>query len=212
MTDNPDLMQPDPDEPDDFGLSGRPCARCGHYREDHVNALDPDNSGACRVPSCVCTQYYSREDLDKIRTARAIALGRISKHETVQLVGNFADVAAFHAKLGYRQHELGPHFLAPAHHAHRVRFLCEELEELLSAETLEHAFDALLDLVYVAMGTAEMMGLPWEEGWRRVHAANMQKEPGVKPGRFGGPDAIKPKGWTAPDLSDLVVSKKEDES
>lgn len=122
---------------------------------------------------------------------------------------NFGDVAEFHDMLGYKHRERGPHLLDAGHMAHRLSFLHEECTEMSAAyadgRTVD-VFDALVDLVYVAMGTADMMGLPWEEGWRRVHAANMGKKPGVKTGRSGGPDAVKPEGWRAPDLSDLVAT------
>ena len=36
-------------------------------------------------------------------------------------------------------------------------------------------YDALIDLTYVAMGTAYMMGLPWQDLWDEVQRANMSK-------------------------------------
>lgn len=92
---------------------------------------------------------------------------------------------------------------------HRIDFMQEELEEYCEANTpgdsdRAAAFDALLDLVYVAHGTALLHGFPWAEGWARVQAANMAKEPGAT-GRFGR-DLIKPAGWMPPDLSDLVAT------
>ena len=46
----------------------------------------------------------------------------------------------------------------------------------------------------------------FQEAWDRVHAANMAKERGnPKTSKYGsGFDIVKPEGWTAPDLSDLV--------
>lgn len=72
---------------------------------------------------------------------------------------------------------------------------------------LEKQFDALVDLVYVALGTSYEHGFDFDEGWRRVQAANMKKvlaksaDESKRGFRF---DVVKPKGWKPPDLSDLV--------
>lgn len=99
----------------------------------------------------------------------------------------------------------------------RYNFMCEELAEWNQAscdENRAEQLDALVDLVYVAIGTAVMAGWDFEEAWRRVHAANMKKVPArmgtsdndlnpAKPPRHAL-DVVKPEGWVAPDLSDLV--------
>lgn len=72
---------------------------------------------------------------------------------------------------------------------------------------LELQFDSLIDLVYVALGTSYLHGFDFDEGWRRVHGANMAKERVDVPGnskRASSFDVIKPKGWRPADLSDLV--------
>ena len=72
---------------------------------------------------------------------------------------------------------------------------------------LHEQFDGLIDLVYVALGTAYHHGVDFDEGWRRVHEANMAKmlarshEDSKRGYRF---DVVKPKGWKPADLSDLV--------
>lgn len=90
----------------------------------------------------------------------------------------------------------------------RIDFLQEELDELRDARddaSLSGQFDALLDLVYVAIGTAIMMGLPWQRGWDLVHAANMKKRRGVTH-RGHEVDLVKPPGWEPPDLEALLQS------
>ena len=80
-------------------------------------------------------------------------------------------------------------------------------EQLPSQQPLEKQFDALIDLVYVALGTAHLHGFDFREGWRRVHEANMEKVRGKRAEeskRARTFDVIKPPGWRAPDLSDLV--------
>jgi len=108
----------------------------------------------------------------------------------------------------------------------RVKFMVEELGEYcdpsrsnwhaiaeefftraLPSGRLEDKFDALIDLVYVALGTAHLHGFNFDEGWRRVHAANMTKRRARKredSKRESTYDVVKPEGWVAPNLSDLV--------
>lgn len=88
----------------------------------------------------------------------------------------------------------------------RLKFLFEELTELTDAAVVddqEGILDALVDLVYVALGTAHLMGLNFDEAFRRVHMANMKKEQAHEGTYKGG--IIKPFGWVPPDLSDLVA-------
>src|SRR5574337_947878 len=101
---------------------------------------------------------------------------------------------------------------------YRVKFLQEELDELVEAINdgdRVKAFDALIDLVYVAHGTALFMGVSpgkWAAGMEAVHAANMQKERAQKKGdskRGSTFDVIKPRGWTGPEakLTGNLASK-----
>jgi predicted HAD superfamily Cof-like phosphohydrolase len=92
----------------------------------------------------------------------------------------------------------------------RIDFMDEELSEYALATTtgvLHGQLDALVDLVYVALGTAYMQGFNFNEAFKRVHEANMNKvrTPSTKESlRNSEYDVVKPKGWVAPDLSDLV--------
>lgn len=88
--------------------------------------------------------------------------------------------------------------------------LNEELEELVQAhrdgDVLEAA-DALIDLVYFALGRLVEMGVPAEAVMDEVQRANMGKQRGElskRPGSMGH-DAVKPAGWTAPDHSWLLA-------
>lgn len=72
---------------------------------------------------------------------------------------------------------------------------------------LEQQLDALIDLVYVALGTAYQQGNDFNEGFRRVHAANMMKVRALKAEeskRNSTWDVVKPEGWTPASLADLV--------
>ena len=62
--------------------------------------------------------------------------------------------------------------------------LQEELNEIRASAingNLEEYFDGLIDLVYVALGAAYLSGLPFNEGFKRVHEANMKKVRALRP-------------------------------
>jgi predicted HAD superfamily Cof-like phosphohydrolase len=91
----------------------------------------------------------------------------------------------------------------------RLNFIEEELNETMAAAVLvtensvdaEEVVDGLIDMCVVAIGTLDVFGINAQEAWDKVHAANMNKEVGVKPERpnpLGLPDLIKPAGWVAP--------------
>jgi predicted HAD superfamily Cof-like phosphohydrolase len=91
---------------------------------------------------------------------------------------------------------------------YRIKFLQEELAELveaLAAGDKVKVFDALLDLVYVAQGTALFAGInvpQWTAGMAAVHHANMAKIRVARPEnskRGSGFDVIKPPGWIGPE-------------
>lgn len=71
-------------------------------------------------------------------------------------------------------------------------------------ENLVHAFDALLDLSVVTLGTADFHGFDWERGWDIVMERNMAKrraKPDGSDSKRGSPfDVIKPEGWYGPEL------------
>lgn len=145
----------------------------------------------------------------------------------------FHDIADFHRKfaLEYRGPPRGMPFELEAF---RTMFMAEELAEYVTDDkdmqrdiimavqralnhannsassyrpSLEKQFDALIDLCYVAMGTAYLHGFAFDEGWRRVHDCNMKKVRATDAShsaRGSVHDVVKPPGWTAPDLSDLV--------
>jgi predicted HAD superfamily Cof-like phosphohydrolase len=119
---------------------------------------------------------------------------------------NFDDVEAFHIKFGVPLAG-APSFLDREANEFRVKFMQEELDEFredyANGDMLKAA-DALVDLVYVAMGTASMMGLPWQQLWDEVQRANMSKvrasgADDARSVRKSALDVVKPEGWKGPD-------------
>ena len=133
------------------------------------------------------------------------------------------DMKEFHEKFGLI-YDSRPRALLDELGDFRANFMAEELEEYNGHRTvvlesiknedhadtthhLEHMLDALVDLVYVAMGTAYLHGFDFNEAWRRVHAANMMKERALKSEdskRGSIYDVVKPPGWEPPSHKDLV--------
>lgn len=136
------------------------------------------------------------------------------------------DIEEFHRKFGL-EYRGKPRVLPPSLAKFREKFLREEMHEYMKAVEsaknelrnrsltfddevafhLEHALDALVDLVYVAIGTAHLHGFDFREAWRRVHLANMSKvraSSRAESKRKSSADVVKPPGWTAPRLRSLV--------
>lgn len=115
-------------------------------------------------------------------------------------------VRQFHEKfkIGYD----GPPRLLPPELAWRREFLNEELreyDEAVATGDLAKAFDALIDLVYVAIGSAVLHGFPWEAGFAEVHKANMAKRLSVEGEGRGTNDIVKPQGWTPPNMEEVLA-------
>lgn len=147
----------------------------------------------------------------------------------------FDDVRDFHEKFGLPTDRTQPPTdLTKSLARFRIRFLLEEMGELMlamgfygpsmtiktasqameyyqpdSKTDLTDAADALADLVYVALGTAHFMGIPFDQIWDEVQRANMAKErasgaddPRSK--RRHASDVVKPEGWKAPDHGPIL--------
>jgi len=97
----------------------------------------------------------------------------------------------------------------------RIDHLNEELREIKDAtneQDLEGVTDGLIDLVYVALGNLIEMGIAPGPIFEEVHLANMRKKRGNVAKRSGalGYDAIKPEGWTPPDLTPYLLVTRDD--
>jgi len=119
-------------------------------------------------------------------------------------------VAQFHNKFEVPLVEKPGDLFDEATFKFRQKFLQEELDELVVAyqnKDVPGVLDALVDLVYVAVGTADMLRLPFDAAFMEVHRANMEKEraPSAEASKRGSAiDVIKPPNWTAPDIAGVI--------
>lgn len=136
---------------------------------------------------------------------------------TTTLESNYQSVGEFHKKFGLPaavscggdQEIRG---LDDSTFEFRSKFMDEELTEFVLAfedGDLPGMADALVDLVYVALGTAHLMGLPFDELFAEVQQANMAKvrassKDDTRSKRKHSLDVVKPEGWTAPDIEGIL--------
>ncbi len=109
------------------------------------------------------------------------------------------DVMQLYTKFGIPFYHV-PGLLTQERFSERYIFLLEELDEFKHAvnnNDMALMADALVDLVYVAKGTAAMMGLPWKKLWNDVQRANLSKVKGTTH-RNMRHDLVKPKDWKGP--------------
>jgi len=130
---------------------------------------------------------------------------------------NFEKVGIFRQKMNLPITNY-PQFLSPAEASYFARFIMEELSEYLKAceeESLVDAADAIIDLVYVALGVAHAMGLPFDKLFDVVHKANMRKVPAnelMRSTRGSQYDVIKPVGWVPPEpaLTQVIQAARKE--
>jgi len=117
------------------------------------------------------------------------------------------DVKDFQRRFELGSHPARPVIMDLSTLSDRSILLQEELDEFKQAchqADLEAQADALVDLVYVALGTVAILGLPWRELWDDVHRANMSKERGM--GKRGiANDVVKPAGWVGPKTRQILA-------
>jgi predicted HAD superfamily Cof-like phosphohydrolase len=138
----------------------------------------------------------------------------------------FQDVRDFHQKFELLCFD-NPARLTKRKLVERIEFMQEELNEFIEGcglvtmensdspgipvlsyeddgeQDLAKQADALVDLVYVALGTASMMGLPWDWLWDDVQRANMAKVRGMTK-RGHAVDVTKPPGWQGPQTERIL--------
>jgi predicted HAD superfamily Cof-like phosphohydrolase len=132
----------------------------------------------------------------------------------------YQDVQNFHDKFAVPLAKV-PALLEGETYNFRLGFMQEELQEFVQAHydnDLEMGFDALIDLVYVAYGTAQMMGCTpamWQELWDAVQTANMSKVRATSAAdskRGTSLDVIKPAGWVPPNAAHKEIISRYTEA
>ena len=123
-------------------------------------------------------------------------------------MSNFTDTNKFLDKLGIKKSSgiaLLPDDVMKARYMHMV----EEVNEFQYSNNMSDmhgCVDALIDVVYIALGTANMLGLTekqWNECWDKVHVANMSKEINIDASghKLG---VTKPANFIAPDFAHVL--------
>lgn len=107
-------------------------------------------------------------------------------------------VKDFHDKFG---HPIAgaPKFMGKKRALKRYKWMLEELDEFLEAENIIDQTDAMIDLIYFAVGTMVELGVEPDEVFEIVHNANMNKlwQDG-KPYYNEDNKTIKPPNWVDP--------------
>ena len=127
----------------------------------------------------------------------------------------FDDVRKFHEKFGLPWTGDGKtpvSLMKTGEFWYRYNFLKEELKEFEDAWNegdLPKAADAIADLVWVALGTAHHMGIPFDAVWAEVVRANMAKvrasgADDPRSTRKNAFDVVKPADWVPPDVEGVL--------
>lgn len=107
-------------------------------------------------------------------------------------------VKDFQEKFGHPTSEK-PVMMDEARAKKRYNWMLEEINEFLEAEDITEQADAMIDVMYFALGTLVEMGIRPDELFNIVHNANMTKlwEDG-KPHYGADGKTIKPATWEDP--------------
>ena len=109
------------------------------------------------------------------------------------------DVYDFHEAFGVPVRET-PAFMPPERAQKRVLWMEEEIGEFIEASSIEEQADAMIDLIYFALGTLVEIGVRPQALFDIVHGANMRKLwPDGRPHYNSDSKVIKPAGWTDPE-------------
>lgn len=125
-------------------------------------------------------------------------------------MNNFiSDVYKFNKDIIGLEFPENPQLLSKERQLFALTAMYEELHEFTIAQNSENipeSLDALIDLIYFAIGRAYEMGISEEifrYCWSLVQEKNMQKKRGKK-NRGTDLDASKPEDWKAPDFSEVL--------
>lgn len=108
------------------------------------------------------------------------------------------DVLEFQRCFGH-PHREKPVMISPERAQIRAEWMREEINEFLEADEIVEQADAMIDLMYFALGTMVEMGVKPDKLWQIVQDANMAKLwSDGKPRHREDGKTIKPPTWTDP--------------
>lgn len=184
----------------------------------------------CRMLIRASNHERSEPHTTKVLRAQAEMIQQALHIREIDPPHMMGDIEKFHQKFGL-EYSGKPRMLEPDLFKFRLGFMMEELKEYEDeqpklvdgltggtngepdhrqiAHGLEQQLDALVDLCYVALGTAYLQfgANVFDEAWKRVQKANMAKVRAEKKEdskRNSTYDVVKPQGWLPPDHHDLV--------
>lgn len=124
------------------------------------------------------------------------------------------DVKLFHEKFGHPIADI-PTFLSSGRAKNRAKWLMEEIAEFLVAQDIYEQADAIVDLIYFALGTLVEMGIEPDDLFEIIQEANMSKlgEDGKPLYNKKDGKIIKPDNWEDPkprirNLIDALTKRK----
>lgn len=107
-------------------------------------------------------------------------------------------VKEFHEKFGHPTQE-SPTMLTEDRSSKRYKWMLEEIDEFISSNDVYEQADAMIDLIYFALGTLVEMGIEPDKIFSIVHEANMSKLwSDGKPHYDAEGKTIKPSHWENP--------------
>lgn len=118
-------------------------------------------------------------------------------------------VKLFHLTFGHMVSDQ-PTLLSQEQARPRADWMLEEINEFIDAETIAQQADAMIDLIYFALGTLVNMGVQPQPIFDIVQEANMAKVwADGKPHYRSDGKVVKPEGWEDPTLKiELEIARQ----
>lgn len=140
----------------------------------------------------------------------------IFKSETYGLNLTYNQIKEFHKAFNHPVSEI-PISISKERKEHRAEWMREEINEFLEAKDIHEEADAMIDLIYFALGTLVEMGIDKPQNIMDiVQDANMSKLfPDGKPHYREDGKVIKPEGWESPDpkikefIENIIENRKK---
>ena len=116
------------------------------------------------------------------------------------LKSNFESIREFHQKYNLQPTQNNKELQESI-----IKHITEELNEYIKAQkegNREQQLDALVDLVYVTLGTAYYENFDFDGAFKHIHSCNIKKiQKATKRSKWY---VVKPEGWQPPNLKDYI--------